>query len=260
MPSAGGAKTPAQVQDWDMSRPFVIPGGALMLALAGCTSHPSAPSAPALSLSTLSRDFGGIPVGGRSEPVRFSVANRGEAPSGVLVVSIVGPNAVEFALVRDQCTGQAVQEVASCILDVELRPTVAGPKQATLTVIDPRGPDVSAALTGSAADAGLGITPATHQFPPMATGAQSPVVTFVVRNTVVQPTGAILAAISGADAADFDTPRNTCDGQSLPFNGTCVVDIRFAPGSAGSKQATLSVSASPGGSAAAQVSGVGTDQ
>ena len=242
-----------------MPRPIVVPASSLLLALAGCTSHPSAPSAPALSLSTLSRDFGGIPVGGRSEPFRFGVANRGEAPSGILVASIVGPDATEFVLVRDQCTGQAVQEVASCILDVELRPTVAGPKQATLTVADPRGADVSAALTGTAADAGLGITPATHQFPPTATGAQSPVVTFVVRNTVVQPTGAILAAISGADAADFVTPRNTCDGQSLPFNGTCVVDVRFAPGSAGSKQATLSVSASPGGSAAAQVSGVGTD-
>lgn len=228
------------------------------LAATACTSHPTGPTGPALSLSTLSHDFGGIPVGSRSQPFAFSVANRSEAASGILAIAIGGPNAAEFALVRDQCTGQEVQEVASCALEIELRPSSTGPKQATLTVIDPHGPDVSAFLGGSGADAGLAIAPASQAFEATTVGTASTVRTIVVRNTIVQPTGSIRIEISGTHPADFQVTRDTCTDQSLPLGGTCVLDIRFAPGAAGARQAAVTVSASPGGSVATQLSGVGT--
>jgi hypothetical protein len=230
---------------------------AVALAIGGCTSHPSAPSAPALSLSTLSPDFGAIPVGGRSEPLRFSVANRGEAASGVLTIVIQGANATEFKLQRDQCSGQSVQEASDCTLEVELHPLTSGLKQATLTVLDPRGPDPAAAMQGTGIDAGLGITPATHAFAGTAVGTQGAPQTLVVRNAAVAPTGVIHTVVSGMHAAEFVVTRDTCDGQALALNASCVIDVRFAPAAAGTRQATITVSASPGGTAGTQLSGVG---
>lgn len=233
------------------------PLAALALAICGCTSHPSAPSAPSLSLSALSPDFGPIPVGGRSEPLRFSLANRGEAASGVLAVVIQGPDAAEFRLQHDQCSGQSVQEASDCTLEVELHPVTAGTKQATLTVLDPRGPDPVAAMQGTGVDAGLGLTPATQPFAPTTVGARSAQQTLVVRNAAVAPTGVIQTVVAGAQAAEFEITRDTCDGQTLALNASCVIDVRFAPAAAGTRQATVTVSASPGGTAAAQVSGLG---
>jgi hypothetical protein len=230
---------------------------AVALAFGACTSHPSAPSAPSLSLSALSPDFGAIPVGGRSEPLRVSVANRGEAASGVLSIVIQGPDATEFKLQRDQCSGQSVQEASDCTLEVELHPASAGLKQATLTVLDPRGPDPSSALQGTGVDAGLGITPATQAFAPTAVGAQSALQTLVVRNAAVVPTGVLHTAVAGPNAAEFLITRDTCEGQTLALNASCVLDVRFSPAAAGARQATVTVSASPGGRAGTQLSGIG---
>jgi hypothetical protein len=232
---------------------------AAALAICGCTSHPSAPSSPSLSLSALSPDFGGIPVGGRSEPLRFTVANRGEVASGVLSIVIQGPNASEFRLQRDQCSGQSVQEASDCTLDVELHPLSAGLKQATLTVLDPRGSDPAAAMQGTGVEAGLGITPATHAFAPTAVGAQSALQTLVVRNAAVAPTGMIQTVLGGGQAAEFAITRDTCDGQTLALSASCVIDVRFEPAAVGTRQATVTVSASPGGTAGTQLTGIGVD-
>lgn len=237
--------------------PNALTGGIVVLAVAACTSHPAEQSGPALSLFSQTTDFGSMPVGGRSEPLRFTIANRGEAPSGILAVAISGPAAAEYVLVRDQCSGQAVQEGASCLIEIELRPTVAGAKEATLTFVDPRGPDVSAVLHGSGADAGLSISPATHAFGPIPVGAESDVLTLVVRNFAVQPTGALQTVTTGSHPGDFAITRDTCSGKALPLSGGCAVDVRFAPVGAGARQVTVTVSASPGGSVAAALSGVG---
>jgi hypothetical protein len=231
--------------------------GVVALAVAACTSHPTEQSSPALSLFSQTTDFGATPVGGRSEPLRFTIANRGEAPSGILSVAITGPAAAEYLLVRDQCSGQAVQEAASCLIEIELRPTVAGAKEATLTFVDPRGPDVSAILHGSAADAGLSMAPATHAFGPTSIGAESTVLTLVVRNFAIQPSGTMQAVLAGSHPGDFTITRDTCSGQALPLSGGCVIDVRFSPVEAGARQATVTVSASPGGSVGAALAGVG---
>lgn len=234
-----------------------FPAALAALAVA-CTSHPTAPGAPSLSLSTLSHDFGGIPVGSRSQPFGFSVANRGEIASGVLSVGIAGPDAAEFAVVRDRCSGQSVQEVDACALEIELRPTTPGAKLATLTVVDPQGPDVSASLRGLGTETGLAIAPASQAFDPTTVGGLSALRTVVVRNTLPQTTGAIRTGISGADAADFEVLRDTCSDQALPLGGTCVIDLRFAPHAPGPRQAAITASASPGGSVSTQLTGVGT--
>lgn len=227
------------------------------VTVTACASHPSQPSAPLLSLSSQSHDFGATPVGGRSEPLRFSVFNHGEAPSGFLAVRIAGPDAAEFAVVRDQCSGQALQEATACVMEVGLRPTSPGPKEATLAVFDPRSEGVSAALRGSGTDVGLGIAPAAHTFDQTMVGTQSPVQTLVVHNTALLPTGSILVEVSGGQPAEFPITRDTCSGQSLALGGSCAIDVRFAPGAIGLRQARVTVSASPGGSVGTELSGTG---
>ncbi|GAC1413800.1 MAG: hypothetical protein NVSMB57_09300 [Actinomycetota bacterium] len=104
----------------------------------------------------------------------------------------------------------------------------------------------------------ISISPATYDFGnvsvfnPGFTQAQ-----FTVRNTGSGPTGVVNASLGGADAADFAILTNGCGGVGLAPGQTCVVSVTFRPSSAGAKSATLTASASPGGSASSALQGTG---
>ena len=68
-------------------------------------------------------------------------------------------------------------------------------------------------------------------------------------------------ALGGTDKAEFQVTADGCGKQTLPVgNGNCQITVRFAPVGLGAKSASLTVSASPGGTAVAQLSGTGITQ
>jgi hypothetical protein len=80
---------------------------------------------------------------------------------------------------------------------------------------------------------------------------------FTLNNTGTTTTGPITVTLSGPSAGEFYIVVNGCTGASLPPESFCAVTVRFAPTSPGSKTATLSASASPGGTTSASLSGSG---
>ncbi|HUH01367.1 MAG TPA: choice-of-anchor D domain-containing protein, partial [Kofleriaceae bacterium] len=80
---------------------------------------------------------------------------------------------------------------------------------------------------------------------------------FTVTNGGQQATGTL--AISKSGAADFTITGDTCNGQIVAGGGTCAVTVRFAPGSAGAKSGSVSVTGAPGGSDSSTFSGTGQD-
>ena len=64
------------------------------------------------------------------------------------------------------------------------------------------------------------------------------------RSIVVTNTGEVAlnigaAAVSGSAAADFETVSDSCSGQAIAPAGACALDLRFAPDTAGIKDARL---------------------
>src|SRR5262249_54874149 len=69
--------------------------------------------------------------------------------------------------------------------------------------------------------------------------------------------GGLTRTVGGADAGQFAVVSTDCPA-ALPPNGSCAVGVQLEPTSVGAKSATLTVAASPGGSAASTLQGTGT--
>ncbi len=70
--------------------------------------------------------------------------------------------------------------------------------------------------------------------------------------TNVAPTATTVSAIAlqGANSGDFRVTGGTCAGATVPTDGTCTVTVAFAPATAGTKNATLSITPAGTGPAA----------
>ena len=111
--------------------------------------------------------------------------------------------------------------------------------------------NVSASFETNPAE--LTVSPGSQDFGSVVQG-QSTSADFTVTNIGALPSGAIAVSKSGTATADFTTSGN-CQGTLLQPSDSCTVTVTFAPQSPGSKSAELDISASPGGSLMAALSG-----
>jgi hypothetical protein len=210
-----------------------------------------------LSVKPSVQSFGSILVGEQSPPTTFLVSNTGAGKTGKLSSAIAGTT--EFTITSNACTGTILDPNASCDISVRLAPASVGTKTATLQVDGNPGGSVSSNLQGNGqAPAALAIEPSSYVFPTTITGgATSTAVTFTVRNTgsVAAGTAVGLAeTLIGTNPSEFGISTNTC-AASLGQGNACSVVIIFKPAllSSGAKAATLSVTATPGGPATANL-------
>lgn len=229
-----------------------MPGGSVTAALSGEGIAPAATqTAPA------THDFGTVVVGATSVPVTVTLTNAGSTPTGAPTVALSGPDSVEFAIQDDGCTAP-LPGGASCTISVVCAPTSVGAKAATLEVgAMPGGTTHTTLACTSIERSTLTISPATHDFGAVVPGTSSSAVPYTVQNTGGAQAGAVTVALNGADAADFALITDGCTGRTIPGGGSCTFAVAFAPQDAGAKTASVSVSATPGGSASAAVSGTG---
>ena len=124
------------------------------------------------------------------------------------------------------------------------------------------GVSLTAHLTATAISPGaLRIGPDTQSFGTVAQNQGSSSQTFTITNGGQQATGAMSVALGGTDKGEFQVTADGCGKQTLPVGtGNCQITVRFAPSGLGAKSASLTVSASPGGTAVAQLSGTGITQ
>ncbi len=107
-----------------------------------------------------------------------------------------------------------------------------------------------------AAPASLTINPASKNFGAFPIGSPSPATTFTATNVGGQPTGALLASVTGPNANDFTISANAC-AQPLAAAASCTLNVIFEPDSNGGRSAVLHVAGSPGGDAGSALSGNG---
>jgi hypothetical protein len=200
-------------------------------------------------------DFGLEQIGQSSASATVIVSNTGTAATGVLAVTLAGPNAAEFAIDTDGCSGKTLAPSTTCTVSVHFAPTTAGQATAALAASATPGGSTSISLAGQGVTPGaLSITPATKDFGSFGTGVASPAQTFTVRNSGGTATLALAVAVNGTNASDFAISASTCTGP-IAAGDSCTLNVAFTPSAAGTRTASLAATA---GSSVATASLSGT--
>jgi regulation of enolase protein 1 (concanavalin A-like superfamily) len=113
---------------------------------------------PAVSLSPSSLAFPSQTVNTTSAARSVTVGNTGTAPLVVQSATVAGPQASEFSIAADGCTGATVAPGANCVVQVRFRPSATGTRSASLVLSDnaPTSPQtVPMSGTGASAPSGL---------------------------------------------------------------------------------------------------------
>jgi hypothetical protein len=197
-----------------------------------------------------------VTIGASSGSQSYTVTNTGTGPSGPVSVAITGTNAGDFAEGSSTC-GSPIAAGSSCTVSVRFAPAAAGARSATLSATASPGGSVSSALHGTGVvKALLAVSPSTFDYGPVVVGMNSATETYTVTNTGQATSGPLTVSTGGTDPASFPLDSTTC-GAKLVVGASCTVLMHFAPPVTGADDATLSVTASPGGTATASLQGTG---
>jgi hypothetical protein len=239
---------PTQAGNEQLSLAVDTPNAENLLPLAGNGTA----SAPLLAADPAQFTFTDAPLSPQDSSLFVLVNNKGMAPTGVLTVDVLGRDANVFS-----ASGCAVQLPVggTCELSITFSPTQQADFTATVKVSDgtPAGTlQIPVSGNGGIA-AGLTLT-GPGAFPDQWMGQSSPQQTIHVSNSGQKPSGAI--SVSNPSRA-FVIDRDDCTGVSLGSGNGCDISIHFVALLRGNNQATLTVSASPGGSVSAFLQGRG---
>lgn len=215
----------------------VPPGGSCTVTLMFMPSRPGTQSATltvaeegydAVSLSSELSGFGGDPtlapspagadskptvVGGRAEPMAFTVYNVAFNPVRIASVRIEGPDGFDFQVIDDQCSKKSIDAAGSCQVSVVFAPIAAGRRTASVVVTSADGSYTTMLVSGDA-----------YYEPKLAAGS-----------TVV-PAGSRVTVIGAGFAPGVGVNVGWADGlgQSVPTitdaSGMFSVDLVVRPG------------------------------
>ena len=216
---------------------------------------------PLVSLTPALLDFGTQTIGGIFPARRVRLANSGTADLALTGVVVEGSG---FAGVVASPCPAVLTPGSGCDVDIAFGPTAAASFGGRLRVTsNAAGSPHLVALQGvgtAAAVPSLVWSPAVTRldFGAVSAGALSAVQSVTLRN--VGPGGVNLTVLNaiGPDAASFSVVGGTCAVGAPLFDGqTCQVDLRFAPGSAGAKTASVQIASTGSFPPALTLAGVG---
>lgn len=226
-------------------------GATAVSATAGLSGK--AQSAARIIASTMTQAFAGA-INTTSAVVNITIANVGDQTSGVPTVALAGTNAGEFSMTNGCIT--PLLGNGTCTVGIAFKPTSEGMKTASLTVTAMPGGTATVALTGLATDSRLMPAPASLMFADTSIPDTTAPQTITITNNGTAASGALNVTLGGVDASSFAFSSNTCQGAMVAMNGTCTIAVVFAPRTPpGQKSAIVSVTGTPGGTAAIMVTG-----
>ena len=253
------------------------PAGTAAQAIAGLLTVTSAAGAASasftgsvitvqsLSATPPSVSFGSVPVNQISAAQSVTIKNVGATATGTLTVTLAGAGAAQVAITANTCTG-TLDPAATCTVSVQYSPTDTTGVNGTISITDgvasasvpmsgtgltPTGLVVSASTSGSPVSSDIAFGKAVVGY------AKTPAAYYVVATaTAASDSGAITAAITGANAADFAISTNGCTNALQP-SASCPLTLAFTPGGVGARVATLTVTGSKGGVWTVQLTGTG---
>ena len=213
---------------------------------------------PSAALSPASLAFPSTVVGSSAAAQMFAIDNTGTA---ALVVSGVSSSNADFS-VLSSCGSIAAG--SSCNLSVGFTPSVAGAREATISVTHnaPAGTS-SLTVSGTAATPvvllpGIEVTPVSLSFGSINVGSFSGVQLVTVTSVGTAPLVLSTLTVTGSSFVIAVGGGSCTVNAPLAVGSSCTVPVRLTPTSAGTLTATLGISHNAGASAATvSLSGTG---
>ncbi len=221
------------------------PGGDVLIPVTGTGSA-------AIAASPASQTFAPTTVGQNSGNFTIMISNPGVVTTGTLSVNVVGTHPADFPVVTNGCMG-TLAPAASCMVTLRFSPTGTGGRAATLSVSGSPGGSTFASLSGTGS-APISLS-GTLAFQPVTVGATSGNLIVTVTNHGSVATGGLTPTFTGGIASEINFATTTCT--PLGPGASCTYIVDYTPTSLGPRSGTLTVSATPGGTASMPISGTG---
>ena len=201
-------------------------------------------AAPAVVLSpSTGLAFGGQRVGSTSGVLSVSVQNSGSASLTFSSIGLAGANSGDFFLASDcPVAPVGLAPGAICHLSVSFTPSALGSRSASVQLVDDASDSPqSVPLSGTGTAPSVSLTPAAGlSFGSQPVGATSSPLVATVKNTGTAPLTISSAAVTGANAADFQlTSACPVAPATLAAGASCTISVTFRPGAAGPRSASV---------------------
>jgi mono/diheme cytochrome c family protein len=172
----------------------------------------------------------------------FSFSNASTAGAPLVLQSVGVTAGSDFSIVGGTCNpGLSLAAGASCTVAVSFRPTLAGTRSATLTLVHDAG-STTASLLGLGGDSSpvIALSPTQLTFA-QTLGTASPPQRVLVSNSGSAPLVLEALTVDGNQAAEFAVAAaSTCTpGLVVPAGSNCAVELSFTPAAAGPRGASL---------------------
>jgi hypothetical protein len=205
-----------------------------MVALSGSAAAPNYTVAPAVLA------FGSIATNTSSKPQAVLLTNASSAALPITSIVLAGTNRALFS--QTNTCGSSVPGGSTCTISVVFTPTSGGSKTATLDVNAGGGAGTqTVALSGTGGTSSYTVSPTSLAFGSITRNTVSAAQSVTVMNGGSAALPITSIALEGTNRGQFKQ-TNTC-GSSVPGGSSCTISVKFAPTSAGSKTATLNVTA-----------------
>lgn len=210
---------------------------------------------PFLSISPPSVNLSDVVFFTQAPLQRVTVTNTGNGDSGLMAIVVTGADQGDFVVSNDGCSGRSVIVSGSCTFDVTNNiNTPEHLHSATISMSANPGVIIDVPIRANIISV-MNVRPASQVYPATAAGDRSAAQRFTFTYTGTTRTDTVTAVLGGITPGEFIKFNDNCTGFSMQPGTTCTVDAFFSPASPGNKAAYLTVTAKPGGSASAMLSG-----
>jgi Abnormal spindle-like microcephaly-assoc'd, ASPM-SPD-2-Hydin/NHL repeat len=216
-------------------------------------------TAPQATLSPNPLAFPSTLVGTAASALPMTLSNPGTAALTITSISVSGTNASSFG--QNNNCGASLAAGATCTISVTFTPGSAAALTAAISVVDSAsGSPHTAALTGTGtaplvAQAVLSPNPLT--FPSTTINTSATPLPMTLSNPGNAPLTITGISVTGANASSFGE-TSTC-GATLAAGANCTITVTFAPASAATFTAAITVADNAAGSPqSAVISGIGS--
>ena len=213
------------------------------------TSEGSCVPARGIGLTPSAVSFGSVNLGSTSPGKTVTVTSIGAGAVTLSSISFTGPNPGDFTITGNTCPA-TIASGASCSVTVAFAPGTAGTRTASLTFTsNGTGSPQSVALsgTGQALTRMLDVSPSSLKFGTVNLGSTSSGKTVTVTSSGTGAATLSSISLTGADPGDFTITGNTCPA-TIASGASCLVTVAFAPGTAGTRTASLTFTSNGTGS------------
>ncbi len=198
-------------------------------------------------------DFGTVEVATTSPEQTVTITNDGQNDATVGASTLVGPTGLpttDYTITQDNCNGQVLEPVATssdnCTIKVQFNPTANGTRAAKLVISHTAlNNPLTVALSGiggaPVGEPAISVNPPAATYPDLHIGEVSAPESLRVSNQGGSAPLLVSSVTIDPPTAEFTIVNDECTGNAVAPDGECVIDVAFAPTTAGAHTGNVKI-------------------